>query len=181
MQPRALIIEMDTAENKQPPEKPAPQRRVIKERDEVRDSIAQLAESAVREIVIFAPQLDGYFFNTTRASRALASFSARNRHNLVRILVEDTEQALRENDRLVSLCRRLSDFIQIRKVAEEHLGIRELFMTVDHSSYLHQEDSAKPEHLVGLYDTRQTVTLLRRFNEMWDRSEPITALRTTGL
>src|SRR5690348_234920 len=97
MQQRALIIEMDTAENKQPQEKPAPQRRVIKERDEVRDCISQLAESAVREIVIFAPQLDGYFFNTTRASRALASFAARNRHNLVRILVEDTEQALREN------------------------------------------------------------------------------------
>ncbi|MBI3547043.1 MAG: hypothetical protein HY081_10735 [Gammaproteobacteria bacterium] len=172
---------MDTAENKPIEEKPAPQRRIIKERDEVRDYIAELTESAVREIVIFAPQLDGYIFNTTRVSRALASFSARHRYNLVRIVVEDVEQMMRDNDRLVSLCRRLSDFIQIHKVGEEHSGIREMFMAVDHHSYLHQEDNAKPEHLAGRHDTRQTVMLVRRFREIWDRSEPISALRTAGL
>lgn len=172
---------MDTAENRPAEEKPAPQRRVIKERDEIRDYLAELTESAAREIVIFAPQLDGYIFNTTRVSRALASFSARHRQNLVRIVVEDAEQTLRDNDRLVSLCRRLSDFIHIHKVGEEHRGIREMFMAVDHHSYVHQADTAKPEHFAGRHDTRQTVMLVRRFGEIWDRSEAITSLRTAGL
>ena len=138
-------------------------------------------ESATREIVIFAPQLDKTLFNTARFSRALASFAARHRHNLARIVVEDTEQAIRDNDRLVGLCRRLSDFIHMHRVADEHLGIREMFAVVDHSGYLLQQDIAKPDCIAASRDPRQAVQLARRFNELWDRSESVVSLRSAGL
>ncbi|HSD97496.1 MAG TPA: hypothetical protein VLB06_10185, partial [Sulfuricaulis sp.] len=96
---------MDTAKNTPAENKPEPPRRVIRGRDDVADFLAGLAESATREIVIFAPQIDGALFNTPRFARALASFAARHRNNLARIVVEDTEQVLRDNDRLVGLCR----------------------------------------------------------------------------
>ncbi len=171
---------MDTAKNSSAPEAPL-QRRIIRERGEVSDFLAMLAENATREIVIFAPQLDGAYFNTSRFARALASFAARHRQNLARIVIEDTEQALRDNDRLVGLCRRLSDFIHMHQVAEEHLGIREMFMVVDHRGYLHQEDTARLDCVTHPHDGHEAVLLARRFNEYWDRSEPITTLRATGL
>lgn len=171
---------METAKNSPAPETPPP-RRIIRDRREVGDFLAELAESATREIVIFAPQLDGAFFNSSRFARALASFAARHRQNLARIVVEDAEQALRDNDRLVGLCRRLSDFIHMQQVAEEHLGIREMFMVVDHRGYLYQQDTAKPECVAHPHDGHEAVLLTRRFNELWDRSEPIVALRATGL
>lgn len=171
---------METAKNSSNPET-NPQRRIIRDRAEVSDFLAKLAENATREIVIFAPRLDGTFFNSSRFARALASFAARHRQNLARIVVEDTEQTLRDNDRLVGLCRRLSDFIHMQQVAEEHLGIREMFMVVDHRSYLYQQDMAKPDCVAHPRDGHEAVLLTRRFNELWDRSEPIVTLRATGL
>lgn len=172
---------MDTAKKPPTEEKPDPPRRIIRDRNEVSEFLANLAENATREISIFAPQLDSSYFNTARFTRAIASFAARQRHNLVRIVVEDTAQAIRDNDRLVGLCRRLSDFIHMHQVAEEHLGVREMFMIVDHRGYLHREDPAKPECVAHLHDGHQAVMLARRFNELWDRSEPISTLRSAGL
>ncbi|BAV34267.1 hypothetical protein SCL_1976 [Sulfuricaulis limicola] len=171
---------METAKNSPAPETP-PQRRIIRDRTEISNFLATLAENATREIVIFAPHLQGAFFNSSRFARALASFAARHRQNLARIVVEDTDQALRDNDRLVGLCRRLSDFIHMHQVAEEHLGIREMFMVVDHRGYLHQQDTDKPDCVTHAHDSHEAVLLTRRFNELWDRSEPIVALRASGL
>jgi hypothetical protein len=171
---------METAKNS-PATETAPQRRIIRDRTGVSDFLAVLAENATREIAIFAPQLDGAYFNTSRFARALASFAARHRQNLARIVIEDAEQAIRDNDRLVGLCRRLSDFIHMHHVAEEHLGIREMFVVVDHRSYLHQQDTAKPDCVTHQHAGHEAVLLTRRFNEFWDRSEPIVALRAAGL
>lgn len=170
-------------EQKQPDEQNEPKspRRVIRGRDEIRDQFAVLAEEAKREVALFSPQLDSYFFNNGRFARALASFAARHRHNRARILVEDTSQALRDNDRLVALLRRLSDFLDMREVGEEHRGVRDMFIVVDHGGYLHRQDMSKPECLTNAHDPQEAVQLLRRFNEMWNRSEPIASLRTAGL
>jgi len=171
---------METTKNSSAPEAP-PQRRIIRDRHEVSDFLVVLAENATREIVIFAPRLDGAFFNSSRFARALASFAARHRQNLARIVVEDTEQTLRDNDRLVGLCRRLSDFVHMQQVAEEHLGIREMFLVIDHRGYLHQQDIAKPDCIADFHNAHDAVLLARRFDELWDRSEPILSLRSTGL
>jgi hypothetical protein len=172
---------MDTANSSAADKNPEELRRVIKERGEVSEFLSGLVESAAREIVVFAPRLDSALFNTARFSRALASFAARHHHNHARIIVEDTEQALRDNDRLVGLCRRLSDFIHMQRVAEEHLGIRIMFVVVDHVGYLLQSDTSKPDCTAAASDPRMAVQLVRRFNGMWDRSEPITSLRAAGL
>ncbi|MHB8742525.1 MAG: DUF7931 domain-containing protein [Sulfuricaulis sp.] len=172
---------MDTAKNTSSDDKAESQRRIIRGRSEVSEFLASLVENATREIVILAPQLDASLFNTTRFARAVASFAARHRHNLARIIIQDTEQALRDNDRLVGLCRRLSDFLHMHQVSEEHIGIREMFVVVDHRGYLHQEDIVKPECVADSRDVRQAVLLARRFDEMWDRSEAIISLRASGL
>ena len=176
----SFYTHMETAKNS-PATETAPQRRIIRDRAEVSDFLAMLAENATREIVIFAPRLDGAYFNNSRFARALASFAARHRQNLARIVIEDTDQTLRDNDRLVGLCRRLSDFIHMHQVSEEHLGIHEMFMVVDHRGYLHQQDTDKPDCVIHPKNGHDAVLLTRRFNELWDRSEPIVALRAAGL
>ncbi len=156
-------------------------RRVLKDRELIRDQLAILVEDARSEISLFAPQLDGQLFNTGRLSRALASFAARQRHGQVRILVEDTAILMRDNDRLVGLRRRLSDFVAIHQVGEEHRGMREMFLVVDHRRYLHQQDITTPELILDIQDSHGATMLANRFEQWWQRSEPITELHTTGL
>ena len=156
-------------------------RALLKNRDAVRAQIAVLATQARHEVLVFAPQLDPYLFNTAELTQLLASFIARDRHNLVHILIEDADQATRDNDRVVALCRRMSDFVQMRRVDEQHKGLKEMFLVIDRRGYLHQGDTTRPECLAADADARTAVGLAQRFHEMWERSETITALRTVGL
>jgi len=147
----------------------------------IAEHIAALAEHASHEFDVFAPQLDPRWFDTGRLHRALASFAARHRHNRARILVEDAAQAVRDNNRVVELARRLSDFVEIRQVAESDRGLRELFVLADRNAMLHQQDVTRIEALVETGGQRAGVELRLRFKSMWDRSEPIPEIRTAGL
>ena len=154
---------------------------VLKERDGIRDAVAALIGQARREIIVFAPQMDAHFFNNSQLARSLASFAARHQYNRARLLIEDASQVLRDNDRIVALCRRLAEFIQLRQVGEEHLGFREMFLIVDGTSYLHQLDVTEPECVVEPSGRKRAVELRQRFESMWDRSEPAAGLNTAGL
>ncbi|GEM_PF-691683 len=153
----------------------------LKDRDAIRDRIASLVESARREIIVFAPQMDAHFFNGSLLARALASFAAGHQSNRARLLIEDVAQTLRDNDRIVMLCRRLSDFIQLRQVGEEHLGFREMFVIVDGVSYLRQLDVTKPECVVEPAGRKRAAELRQRFENMWARSEAAQGLQAAGL
>jgi hypothetical protein len=153
----------------------------IHERDGVRDRIAALVEPAQRDVSIFAPQLDPYFFNTARFNQGLAAFATRHRQNHVRILVEDALQAIQDNDRLTGLCRRLSDIVSMRQVAEDHRGRRDMFVLVDRRGYLHQQEISRLDCLVNSAGSIETTMLAGKFEEMWERSEPITAVQPLGL
>lgn len=158
-----------------------PTRRTVRERGEIAAQIATLVSQARREIALFAPELDPALFNTTALDHALISLATGHRHNRARLLVEDAQQAVRDNPRLVELARRLSEFVELRQVAGEHVGLRELFVLVDREGYLHQHDLARPECLLDLHGRREAVELAQRFQLMWDRSEPIASIRTAGL
>ena len=153
----------------------------LKSRDAVRAQITLLVGQARHELRIFAPQLDPALYNTTELTGQLASFVARDRHNFVHILVEDSDQAMRDNDRVVLLCRRMSDFVRIHRVGEQHIGLQEMFLVVDRLGYLHQPDLSQPDCLSASADTRGAVQLAQRFQEMWERSEPIRTINTVGL
>lgn len=150
-------------------------------RVEAQELMADMLEQARRKISIFAPLLDSYLFSTTRVGSALASFAAAHRNNLARFLIEDVDQALRHNGRIVELCRRLSDFIKIRQVGQDDAGLREMFVIIDDSTYLHQPDTEKPDYLAGLEARGEAKHFSAAYERMWERSRPISAIHTLGL
>jgi hypothetical protein len=172
---------MPDIREKEPGASPSSLPITLKDREAIRDRIASLVESARRELIVFVPQMDAYFFNGADVARSLASFAARHRYNRARLLVEDATQTLRDNDRLVGVCRRLSEFIQLRQVSEQHLGLREMFVIVDGVSYLHQLDVTEPECVVEPAGRKRAAELCRRFEAMWERSEPALGLHSAGL
>jgi hypothetical protein len=154
---------------------------LLKGNKAVQERLLALAGSVRHEFLVFSPQLDARLFNVRELTQALTSFVARDRHNQVRILVEDSDQALRDNDRVVRLCQHMSDFVQMRRVDDDHVGLRELFVVIDRLGYLHQPDITNPECVSALADKRAAMPLAQRFYEMWERSQPLAAIRTTGL
>jgi hypothetical protein len=163
-------------------ESPAtPAREILANPDQAQDRIARLAEAARHEIQVFAPQLDARLFNGARLAAALAHFVARHGQNRARVLVEDGAQALRDNERIVELARRFSEFVDLREVGEAHRGLREVFVVADRAAYLHQQDITRPTCIVDPAGRREAVVLAGRFESMWEQSLPVPGLRAAGL
>lgn len=143
--------------------------------------LGQMLAQAQHQIAVFAPSLDPLFFNSTEAVDRLASFAAAHHRNLARFLVEDAVQLLQQNQRLIELCRRFSDFIKLQQVDEDQAGLREGFVIVDQRAFLHQRDLEKMDY-VGALNARGRARLLDvAFDRMWDRSRPIAEIHSLGL
>ena len=169
---------METANDQQ---NPARSRHVIRLQDEVAAGLLGLLGEARRRVDIFSPRLDPALFNTQGATAALAAVATRNRLSRVRILIEDSQQLVRDNIRLVNLARRFSDFVRLQRLGEEHIGLNETIVLVDGRASLYQADLARHEYVIERGGGLGTAELVLRFNAMWDRSEPIPEIHTTGL
>jgi hypothetical protein len=164
-----------------PPPAATGEHMLLQRRDDIRDRIVTLIESAHRSIAIFAPELDPGYFSTQRVTRLITSFAARHRNNRMRILTEDEKHAVRTCVRLVDIARRMSEFVGIRAVGERHTGIHEMFVIIDNCTILHQEDTTRVEAVLRVQDRTAASVLTQRFAEMWDHSTPVGEISTAGL
>ena len=147
----------------------------------LRETIAALLEQAQHEILVFGPDLDGYYFNTARVADALGRFIARHRENRARILVEHRQQVIRDNARLMALARRFADAVQLRRVSEDHTGANELFIVVDSRTCLYQQDADRIDRPIATQQLREAALLARRFRTMWELGEPLVEIKPAGL
>ena len=162
------------------PEK-SPEHHRLATRDEVRAAIAALFEQAQRQISIFGPVLERYYFNTARIEELMGKFIARHRTNRIRILTEDCHQVLLDNARFKQLAQRLPDCLSIRQVNEMHRGLKEMFVVADHTGYVHLPDVETCDGVTSTQAPRETLQFARRFEAMWEKSEPAPGLHTVGL
>jgi len=152
----------------------------MKTRDEICEIITGLAANARREIKVFAPLLDPYYFNTPAMEQSLTAFALAHAENRVYFLVEYVP-ALLGQARLLGVLRRLGTRLDIRQVNEDNAGVREFFVVADARAYYRQNDY---EMLNGTAETDApgpAGLLVRRFAELWERSERIPDLQPTGL
>jgi len=154
---------------------------ISRSREENRGIIASLVANARREIKVFAPILDPFYFNTRAMEQSLIGFALVHPHNRARILIEDIPALLLTQARLIELRRRLSDRIEIRRVADDAVGLREFFVIVDGRGYFHQIDYEGRESSAEFEAAGEAALLARRFDELWEGSVRIPDLQTTGL
>ena len=166
------------AEQQKTGEEPA---RSAAARTALRETIAALLEQAQHEILVFGPDLDGYYFNTARVADALGRFIARHRENRARILVEHRQQVIRDNARLIALARRFADAVQLRRVSEDHTGSNELFIVVDSRTCLYQQDADRIDRPIAMQQLREAALLARRFRTIWELGEPLVEIKPAGL
>lgn len=159
---------------------PAPPEGAIHGPEALAAAISRLFRSARREARLFAPHLGPSVFSTAAVIDAITFFITRHPRNRVRVLVEDQSQLSRDNGRLIELARRLADGIELRQVEDNDRGARDLFLVVDRSAYMVQEDVGRNDAVVNAHAKHEAVKLIERFDAAWERGGSI-ALRTLGL
>ncbi|MDH5649724.1 MAG: hypothetical protein OEY67_08705 [Gammaproteobacteria bacterium] len=152
----------------------------IQHREHLRDAIILLFQNAKRKIALFSPRMDSFLFNNSLVHEALSHFVARHHRNQVHIIIEDKDQIFRNNERFIGICRRFSSSIRIRRTSPEHHGRLDMFILIDDLCLLNQVNIENPDSIIDCNDKIQLSELNRKFDAMWDRSEPI-SLSTPGL
>lgn len=150
-------------------------------REALQQNVAAACENARRAIAIYSPRLDPSQFNQSRVISALATFCAGGRPNKVRILVERGDETIRSNGRLTNLAQRFSDFIELRQLCDHSKAPTDTFVVIDRDGYVHQPDSGKADCIVDFNMSLEGSALYKRFEQLWERSEPVSGLHVTGL
>jgi len=140
-----------------------------------------MALRARRKINIFTQDFDNTFLDNDSFCTAIRTFVVENsRVARINILIQRSENAIRQGHRLVELARRLSSFMEIRRPASQHASIANAFLTFDNSCYLYREIGDRPEGRGCYQDSLRTLELNRKFDEIWAMSEPETEFRRLG-
>ena len=150
-------------------------------RQQAEPVISALVLQAKRSILVWAPSLHPGTYNSVNINDAFAHFAAAHHRNRASILTSDIKTFVRQNPRLVSVCRRFSSFIQLKQFPDDYPPMEDYFVIVDQQGYYHQPQWSVPSGVACMYDRRKATQLQRRFQQYWGIGESPSELFTAGL
>ncbi len=150
-------------------------------RDAIQQAVLKITRATERECIIMGPVLDPRIFNHSEFIEVLTAFVTQHPRNITKIIVENSNQVINENGRLITLCRRLSENLRIRAMPEEYQGQSDLFLVADNETLLFQKSISSPVAIVTKTDKTVAAPYKRRFDYAWQHSIPMPGLRTLGL
>ncbi len=146
-------------------------------REENRDGAARLAVQARRQIELFTPDLEPLLYDQAAFVDALSALATSHSRARIRILAQDFERVVKQGHRLVDLSRRLSSYVELRRVHEDYRSNNETFLLVDDYGLLHRRHAPRFEGVISFKAPLEVRRLRASFDEIWDRSEADPDLR----
>ena len=136
--------------------------------DEHNAAAELLAEQARRSLFILSDDLDPRVFDTQRFEKAVSDLAKGSRYAEVKILVRDVEPMVKHGRRLIETSRRLSSFIQIRRVHPDDARNRDNFLLADLRGVLQRTRPEIYEGTLWLNNPALARELQREFMTLWE-------------
>lgn len=175
-------------ERRAPPERaplaPAPQSVALKcsTREELITVTHQLLRGARHSMCVLVRELHPQLLNDTACLVELRRLAISGRGASIRVLAQDLSRALQEGTRLLELAQRLSSVIEMRKPIEQpDLEYPSAFMCVDSQGYLFRPLEFEMAAEGATWAPGRHALLMRKFEDVWARSEPWPELRALGI
>lgn len=148
---------------------------------ELADAIVQMCSQANKLVRISSPSLNQELFNTEVLADALSRLARSSRHAEVRLLISNSRALVGSGHRLLSLSRRLSTGVIMRRwQIDEHEPHPE-FVVVDNCGVIEmpsRED--EPAHIQFNNRVRANALSLE-FDAIWQKSKTTSELRSLSL
>ena len=145
---------------------------------EARRHVMALLSQARRNLSLYSPDFEPWLYNHSSVRQACMRFLMENPRNQLRVLLRDSSRAVKQGHQLLSLSRRLSSNMRIRKVHVDYPAQPEVFLLVDGCGVLIRP---KPDEFKGyvLYsDPSLARQLQRQFDTAWEHSQSDPDLRS---
>ena len=152
---------------------------VLKAENSATNSSAALSliSQARRTIDLFTHNLDPRILDTPEIASAISNFVKVSPNSRLRILLCDPTLVVKQGHRLIELSRKFSSFISIRQTHEEYISTPFSFLISDETALLFRPHANEYNAIVN-YDTKHDCRHhLDFFNEVWQRSEPVSEIR----
>lgn len=137
---------------------------------EARQHALALIEQARRTLSIYTQDLEPWLYNHSSIQQACSNFLLAHPRNRLRILVSDSSRAVKQGHRLVTLARRLTSNLAIRKLHLDYPAQTCTFLIADDCGLLVRPE---PDQFAGhaLYrDPGRARQRQRLFDNAWDHS-----------
>ncbi|MBF7731496.1 DUF7931 domain-containing protein [Pseudomonas sp. N040] len=138
--------------------------------DGARAQALALLLQARRSLCLYTPDLESWLYNHAVVQDACRAFLLGKPHNRLRILLRDSSKAVRNGHRLLTLARRLSSNLQIRKLHPDYPAEAIAFVVADDRGLLLRPE---PDQYAGyaLYNDPGRARLRQaQFDQAWDCS-----------
>lgn len=147
-------------------------------------AVLQLIAEARSDFAIYTRDLDPLLLNTSAAISALRTLALRPSNSVggqIRILVQNTQRAVKDGHRIIELSRRLPDAFSFRCPVAEDLHYVGAFLLNDRSGYIERRFGDRFEYVSDFYGIAEHARLKRYFDEVWERAVPASELRRLSL
>ncbi|NOY67372.1 MAG: hypothetical protein GXP13_08180 [Gammaproteobacteria bacterium] len=136
-----------------------------------------LITQANLQIRILTPDLENAIYDNADIIQSISQLASKNRHTIIKVLVNDSTQAVNTGHRLIELARRFSSSIHLHKTPQDMNAYESAFIIIDDSGYLYKHTG--PSHIgqACFNDKAKVRELIKTFDEAWSISKPDTELR----
>ena len=132
-----------------------------------------MAENATYSIDIFTQKLDPLLYDNKEFESHIAVLARKHPNSRIRILVKDSNNAVRNSHRLIRLARNMTSSILIRKPSQIHQDEQCEFMVTDTIGILYRINTYQYNYdaSVSSYSPQRASQLEAFFNDAWDNAE----------
>lgn len=137
---------------------------------ELRPHVLSLLQQAQLNLCLYTPDLEPWLYHHSSIQDACARFLLARPKNHLRILLGDSGRAVREGHRLLTLARRLSSNLHIRKLNPDYPNEDSAFLLADDRGLLMRPELDQYAGYALYNDPGRVRQVQRQFDQAWETS-----------
>jgi len=140
-----------------------------------------LTQQAHHSLEIVSRDFDHRIYDNEEFTNAVKDLATSSPKAKIRILLQDSDKAVKLGHRLVELARRLTSFIDIRIQSKRYKEFNEAWLIVDNKAWIKRPFSDKYMADIDYSAARQLREISKSFDAMWNEASHDPNLRRLSL
>ncbi|MCP4273042.1 MAG: hypothetical protein GY781_13960 [Gammaproteobacteria bacterium] len=140
-------------------------------------AVLSMINQARQTVDLFTHNLDPSILDNTEISKAIMDFIKISKNSRLRILICNPNVANQHGHRLIELSRKFSSFISIRETNAEYKSKPCSFLIIDGRAMIYRPHANEYNAMIDFRSGQESRKNTELFNEIWERSEPISKIR----
>ena len=145
-------------------------RSILTTMPEVREASLKVAKSAQRLLSIFTQDLEPLIYGEEPFLEAIKRLVLARSYAKVRVLLADPSRAMVDNNRFLSLARRLTSCIDLRAMSPEYPASAGAFIIADDKALVYRLQADRWDGISDMNDPAVVRRYLNFFDEVWQTS-----------